>query len=108
LTGKTIICYQTEFILYIYCEAMKNKKIFDYKKNKPWAENMQIIMQLGLTMVGCVGFCFYIGFQIDKWLEIKGLFATVFIILGVIGGGVVVYRQIMEVFEDEDSQNGTN
>jgi len=87
---------------------MKNKKIFDYKKNKPWAENMQIIMQLGLTMVGCVGFCFYIGFQIDKWLEIKGLFATVFIILGVIGGGVVVYRQIMEVFEDEDSQNGTN
>jgi len=87
---------------------MNNKKIFDYKKNRPWAENMQIIMQLGLTMVGCVGFCFYIGFQIDKWFEIKGLFVTVFTILGVIGGGVVVYKQIMEIFEDENSQNGTN
>jgi F0F1-type ATP synthase assembly protein I len=87
---------------------MNNKKIFDYKKNKPWAENMQIIMQLGLTMVGGVGFCFYVGFQIDKWLGIKGPFTIVFIILGVIGGAVVVYRQIMEIFEDEDSQNGTN
>jgi len=87
---------------------MNNKKIFDYKKNKPWAENMQIIMQLGLTMVGCVGFCFYVGFQIDKWLGIKGPFTIVFIFLGVIGGAVVVYRQIMEIFEDEDNQNGTN
>ena len=69
---------------------------------------MQIVMQLGLTMVGCVGFCFYIGFQIDKWLEIKGLFVTVFTILGIIGGGVVVYRQIMEIFEDENNHHGTN
>ena len=57
---------------------MNNKKIFDYKKNKLWAENMQIVMQLGLTMVGCVGFCFYVGFQIDKWFGIKGLFVTIF------------------------------
>ena len=82
-----------------------NKKIFDYKKNQPWAENMQIVMQLGLTMAGCVGFCFYVGYQIDKWLATRGLFISIFTLLGVIGGGVVVYRQIMETFEDKDGQN---
>ena len=87
---------------------MNKKKIFDYKKNQPWAENTQIVMQLGLTMVGCVGFCFYVGLQIDKWLGTKGLFVSIFTILGVIGGGVVVYRQIMETFEDKDNHNGTN
>ena len=49
---------------------------------------------LGLTMVGCIGFCFLIGYWLDKWLGTKGLFLTIFIILGVIGGGVTVYRQI--------------
>ena len=87
---------------------MRKKKLFDYKQNKPWAENLQIVMQLGLTMAGCICFCFFIGFQIDKWLGIKGIFATIFIILGVIGGAVVVYRQIMEIFEHENSDNGTN
>lgn len=87
---------------------MNKKKLFDYKKNQPWAENMQIVMQLGLTMAGCVGFCFYVGFQIDKWLGTKGLFVSILTILGVIGGGVVVYRQIMEIFEDKDSHNGKN
>lgn len=87
---------------------MKNKKLFDYKKNRPWMENTQIVMQLGLTMVGCVCFCFFIGFQIDKYFGIRGIFVSVFTILGIIGGGVVVYRQIMEIFEDEDRPNGTS
>ena len=87
---------------------MNKKKFFNYKKNQPWAENMQIVTQLGLTMVGCIAFCFFIGLYLDRWLGIKGVFITIFIILGVIGGGVVVYRQIMEIFEDEDSHNGTN
>lgn len=87
---------------------MKRKKIFDYKDNRPWVENMQIVMQLGLTMAGCVGFCFYVGFQIDKWIGTRGLFVSLFTLLGVIGGGVVVYRQIMEIFEDAGGGNGTN
>lgn len=52
---------------------------------------------LGLTMVGCIGFCFFIGYWLDKWLGTKVLFITIFIILGVVGGGVTVYRQIDEV-----------
>jgi ATP synthase protein I len=66
---------------------------------------------LGLTMVGCILFCFAIGYFLDKWLGTKVLFITIFIILGVIGGGVTVYRQIDEVLhlskknEESDPEN---
>jgi F0F1-type ATP synthase assembly protein I len=72
---------------------------FDYKKNRAWVENLSIVMQIGLTMAGCIVFCFFVGLYLDKWLETKGIFVTVFTILGVIGGGVTVYRQIMEITE---------
>ena len=75
----------------------------NYKKNRAWSENLTIVMQIGLTMAGCIVFCFFVGLYLDKWLEIKGIFVTIFTILGVIGGGVTVYRQIMEVFEDKDN-----
>ena len=83
---------------------------FNYKKNRIWAENLSIIMQIGLTMAGCIVFCFFLGLYIDKWLGIKGIFVTIFTVLGVIGGGVTVYRQIMEVVEDkrDDRENRGN
>ena len=34
------------------------KMSFNYKKNRPWIENLSIITQLGLTMVGCIFFVF--------------------------------------------------
>jgi F0F1-type ATP synthase assembly protein I len=71
--------------------------VFDYKKNKGWIENMAILMQFGLTMAGCIGFCFFVGYSVDRWLGTRGIFVAVFTILGVIGGGVTVYRQIMDV-----------
>jgi ATP synthase protein I len=86
----------------------QKKKVFDYKRNRPWVENLYIVTQLGLTMVGCIAFCFFIGLYLDRWLGTKGVFITIFIILGVIGGGVVVYRQIMEITEvkEEDKNSG--
>ncbi|MEA1947779.1 MAG: AtpZ/AtpI family protein [Thermodesulfobacteriota bacterium] len=86
----------------------QKKKVFDYKRNLPWVENLYIVTQLGLTMVGCIAFCFFIGLYLDRWLGTKGVFITIFIILGVIGGGVVVYRQIMEITEvkEEDKNSG--
>ena len=69
----------------------------EYKKHRAWAENLSIIMQIGLTMAGCIGFCFFIGLTLDRWLGIRGLFTVIFIILGVAGGANVVYRQIMEI-----------
>ena len=89
----------------------RKKKLFDYKKNRVWAENLQIVMQIGLTMVGCIFFCFFfVGRPLDRWLGTKGIFTAVFTVLGVIGGAVVVYRQILEVTEagEEDKRNSDN
>ena len=77
---------------------------FNYKKNRPWAENLTIVMQIGLTMAGCIVFCFFVGLYLDKWVGTRGIFVAIFTILGVIGGGVTVYRQIMEVIEDNSKE----
>lgn len=88
--------------------------VFNYKKNRVWAESFHIIMQIGLTMAGCIVFCFFIGRQIDEWLELRGIFTVIFIIFGVAGGANVVYRQIMEVTEgdknkaEDDEKSGRN
>ena len=84
--------------------------VFNYKKNRVWAENLSIVMQIGLTMAGCIVFCFFIGLYLDKWIGTKGIFVTIFTILVVIGGAVTVYRQILEVIEDEPKHpdNGSN
>ena len=78
--------------------------LFNYKKNRPWAENLTIVMQIGLTMAGCIVFCFFVGLYLDRWLGTRGIFVTIFTFLGVIGGGVTVYRQIMEVIEDSSDE----
>ena len=75
----------------------------NYKKNRAWSENLTIVMQIGLTMAGCIVFCFFVGLYLDKWMGTRGIFVTIFTILGVIGGGVTVYRQILEVIEDKGS-----
>lgn len=82
--------------------------VFNYKKNRDWVENLTIVMQLGLTMAGCIVFCFFIGRLLDKWLGTKGVFISVFTILGVIGGGVTVYRQIMEITEEQEKKPPRN
>ena len=65
-------------------------------------------------MAGCILFCFYIGRWLDKWLGTKGLFITIFIILGIVGGAVTAYRQIDKVLtqskksEEPDPGNKKN
>ncbi|MDY6822921.1 MAG: AtpZ/AtpI family protein [Thermodesulfobacteriota bacterium] len=71
--------------------------LFNYKNNKQWIENLHIVMQIGLTMVGSIIFCFFVGYYLDQWLGTTGVFVAIFTILGVIGGGNVIYRQIMEI-----------
>ena len=78
--------------------------LFNYKKNRAWTENLTIVMQIGLTMAGCIVFCFFVGLYLDKWMGTRGIFVSIFTVLGVIGGGVTVYRQIMEVIQDKDSK----
>jgi ATP synthase protein I len=59
-------------------------------------------MQVGLTFAGSVLFCLAIGYWLDRWLGARGIFTTVFILLGIAGGGYTVYRQIMELELDKD------
>ena len=75
---------------------------FDFKKNRAWADNLAIVTQIGLTMAGCIVFCFFIGLYLDKWIGTKGIFVTIFTLLGVIGGGVTVYRQIFKVIQPKE------
>ena len=76
---------------------MQVHKIFNFRKHVKLTEDITIVSQLGLTMVGSILFCFAIGYYLDKWLNTKGLFMTLFILLGIMGGGYTVYRQIMEI-----------
>jgi ATP synthase protein I len=73
----------------------------DFKKHRLWAEHVAVVSQIGLTLVGCIVFCFFIGRAIDHWLGTKGVFITIFIILGIAGGANVAYRQIMKVTEQD-------
>ncbi len=93
-------------------DADGGRMFFDFKKNRAWIENLSIVTQLGLTMAGCIFFCFFVGRYLDRLLGTKGVFVAIFTILGVIGGGVVVYRQILEVTEvnikdNNDSDHGS-
>ncbi len=93
--------------------SYKKKRFFNYKKNSELAENLTIVMQLGLTMAGCIIFCFFIGLYLDRWLGTKGIFVTVFIILGVIGGANTAYRQVLKLTEtgkdkEPDKENGND
>lgn len=83
--------------------------VLDFKKNRAWADSLHILMQLGLTMVGSILFCLWLGITLDKWLETEGIFTAVFILLGIVGGGVTVYRQISETMNASDKkQNEPN
>ena len=75
---------------------------FNYKKNRAWAENLSVVMQIGLTMAGCICFCFFVGLYLDRWLGTRGILTVVFILLGIVGGANVVYRQILEIMKDND------
>jgi ATP synthase protein I len=74
-------------------------KIFDFKKDRAWLEHLAVVSQVGLTMAGSVVFCFAIGYFLDKWLGIRGLFSIIFILLGIAGGGYTAFRQISQVVD---------
>ena len=60
-------------------------------------------------MAGSILFCFAIGYYLDRWLNTKGIFITIFILLGVAGGGYTAYRQIMKITtpgKDENAKDG--
>lgn len=92
--------------------TVKKRNIFNFKQNQAWAEPVTIVMQLGLTMAGCIVFCFFVGRYLDRWIGTGGLFVAIFTVLGVVGGAVTTYRQILEITADmqkeRDPDNGSD
>lgn len=75
---------------------LKVKKLFDFDKNRKWIEDLALVSQVGLTVMGSILFCLLVGHYLDKWLGFKAFFKIVFILLGIAGGGYTAYRQIQE------------
>lgn len=98
----------TQKLCFAYCELTKKKsfdiKRFRFLKSGKWADDLTLVSQLGLTMAGSILLCFAIGFHLDKWLHTKGLFITLFILLGIAGGGYTVYREIMKTLGQEEKK----
>ena len=81
--------------------------VLNYKQQRPWAENLAIVLQIGLTMAGCIVACFFAGRYLDDWFGSHGVLTLLLTLFGIIGGGVVSYRQIMETFADtSDTDSG--
>jgi F0F1-type ATP synthase assembly protein I len=79
----------------------KRKSFFSYGKNRAWAENAALVMQIGLTMAGSIMFCFFVGLYLDRWIGTRGVFLILFIMFGIVGGAVTVYRQIGDMLVDK-------
>ena len=62
-------------------------------------EDLAIVTQLGLTMAGSIGLCMWVGYKLDGLLNARGVVLTLFIVLGIIGGGWTVYRQIQDIYK---------
>ena len=75
-------------------------KRFNFKEQRTNAEYLALTMQLGLTMAGSIGLGLAIGYFLDRWLGAKGILLVVFILLGILGGGITCYRQIMDLDKD--------
>lgn len=81
-------------------------KFFNFKEDKAWIEDLALVSQVGLTMAGAILFCFAVGYYLDKWLGTKGLFITIFILLGIAGGGYTAYRQIVGITKPDKKRKG--
>ena len=74
------------------------------KETRKIFEQLVLVSQLGLTMVGSIGLGFAIGYYLDKFIGTRGIFLTLFILLGIGGGGYTVYRQIRDLEHSENEK----
>lgn len=65
---------------------------------------LSLVSQLGITMVMSIACFFVAGFFLDKWLNTKPVFSLIFILMGIAGGGYLIYKQIMEVIAKSNAQ----
>lgn len=59
------------------------------------AEMLSLISQLGITMLVCILGCFFIGKFIDDKLNTGSIFTIVFLVLGIGGAFMSVYKIVI-------------
>ena len=67
------------------------------EETKKLIRSLYYLSTVGLSMAFAIAIGVGIGYYLDKWLGTKGLFIIIFIVLGIAGGGVTVYRQILDI-----------
>lgn len=68
--------------------------------NRSALKNLALISQIGISMITPIILGVYIGGWIDRWAGTKGVFMLVFIILGV-GGGFMNLFKITGAFKNK-------
>jgi hypothetical protein len=56
-------------------------------------------------MAGCIVCCFFAGRYLDRLLGSGGTLTVLLTLFGIVGGGVVSYRQIMEILANDSSSD---
>ena len=69
-------------------------------KREFW-DHLALISQVGLTMGGSIVIFLVAGCYMDQWVGGGGVLTILFTLLGVVGGGYTVYRQIMALEVDQ-------
>jgi ATP synthase protein I len=78
------------------------------KEKHEIGEYFILVTQLGLTMGGSILFCFLIGRWLDNLLNAHGIILVIFILFGIVGGAITVYRQIEKLPKDKGNWGPRN
>lgn len=74
-----------------------NKNNKDNKEIIGLGRALTLVYQIGFTIILSLLFFMFIGKKIDNWLGTPGVFVILGIIIGVLGSGYVVYREIDKI-----------
>ncbi|HHO77301.1 MAG TPA: AtpZ/AtpI family protein [Deltaproteobacteria bacterium] len=69
------------------------------RRDEGLIKDLAIVSQLGFIMAGSIGLSVWAGYKLDAWLQAHGIVLTLFILLGILGGGWTVYRQIQDLYK---------
>lgn len=71
-------------------------------------KNLVLITQLGITLISPILLGLWIGAQIDKWLNLNGIFSVILMLIGVISGFLNAYKLIMRTNVEEKKTDDEN
>lgn len=66
---------------------------------KDFFSAMSLVTSLGLSMVGAIGACGFVGYWLDAKFSTSPALLLVGILLGVVSGGVIAYRAILKAMK---------